>query len=106
MLWAVSLSKKIPIRITSYNVCYTKLLRSKDVSEYSGVNSDADLLYAGSPENWQKLANSLMLRYYMRISEKLPSYAKEGIEEIVANPSEYPIFTSNDDDAAMRNNFV
>lgn len=76
-------------------------LLSKDLSEYSGVNSDADLLYAGSPENWQKLANSLMLRYYMRISDKLPSYAKEGIEEIVANPSEYPIFTSNDDDAAM-----
>jgi hypothetical protein len=46
-----------------------------------------------------KMANSLMLRYYMRVSTKLPDYAKAGIEEIISSGA--PIFTSNDDDATM-----
>jgi hypothetical protein len=74
---------------------------SKSLGEYSGINQNADLIYSGSPAKWRKMANSLMLRYYMRLSEKLPDYAKAGIEDIVANPNQYPIFTSVDDDAAM-----
>jgi hypothetical protein len=50
---------------------------------------------------WRKFANSLMLRYYMRLSVKLPAYAKAGIEEILSNPAQYPIFASNADDATM-----
>ncbi len=42
-----------------------------------------------------------MLRYYLRVSTKLPEYAKVGIEEIISNPATYPIFTSVDDDATM-----
>lgn len=76
-------------------------LLSKPVSEYSGLNPAVDVLYNGNPAKWRKLANSLMLRYYMRVSTKLPDYAKSGIEEIVSNSSTYPIFTSNDDDATM-----
>ncbi len=76
-------------------------LLSKSASEYSGISSDADVLYDGSPSEWRKFANSLALRYYMRVSEKLPDYAKAGIEEIVSNPNEYPIFSSVEDDATM-----
>ncbi|NQU52688.1 MAG: SusD/RagB family nutrient-binding outer membrane lipoprotein, partial [Bacteroidetes bacterium] len=74
---------------------------SKSVGAYSGINPAADILYGGSPAQWRKLANTLMLRYYMRVSTKLGSYAKAGIEEIVSNAGTYPIFTSNDDDATM-----
>ena len=74
---------------------------SKPIEAYSGINADADVLYNGNPMAWRKMANSLLLRYYMRISSKLPSVAKDGIEAIVSNPSQYPIFTSNDDDATM-----
>ena len=58
------------------------------------LGANADLIYGGNPAKWRKLANSLMLRYYMRVSTKLPAYAKAGIEEIVSNAAQYPIFTS------------
>lgn len=76
-------------------------LLSKTAEAYTGIVENADVLYAGDPLKWRKLANSLMLRYYMRVSSKLPDYAKSGIEGIVADPATYPIFDSNDDDAAM-----
>ncbi|MCY1723211.1 SusD/RagB family nutrient-binding outer membrane lipoprotein [Prolixibacteraceae bacterium Z1-6] len=76
-------------------------LLSKTTGEYVGMDGNADFIYGGDPEKWRKMANSLMLRYYMRVSEKLPDYAKEGIEEIISNPNQYPIFTSSDDDATM-----
>ena len=37
----------------------------------------------------------------MRLSSKLPDYAKAGIEGIISDLATYPIFTSNDDDATM-----
>ncbi len=76
-------------------------LLSKPASSYPNVNPIADPLYGGNPAKWQKLANSLLLRFYMRISTKLPSVAKAGIEEIMNNPATYPIFSSNADEANM-----
>ncbi|MEP6628487.1 MAG: SusD/RagB family nutrient-binding outer membrane lipoprotein [Ginsengibacter sp.] len=76
-------------------------LLSKSKSEYSNNPGGVDLYYNGDPGKWRRLANSLALRYYMRISEKLPVDAKTGIEMIVGNPTDYPIITSASDDAAM-----
>ncbi|HEX8038163.1 MAG TPA: SusD/RagB family nutrient-binding outer membrane lipoprotein [Chryseosolibacter sp.] len=76
-------------------------LLSKPKSEYSSIVDDADVYYGGDPELWRKFANSLALRYYMRISSKLPAVAQAGIEKIVANPSQYPIIASSDEDVTM-----
>ena len=76
-------------------------LLSKDESEYVGIAPDADVFYGGDPAAWRKLANSLALRYYMRISEKKPGEAKAGIEKIIGNSSQYPIISSSDEDATM-----
>lgn len=76
-------------------------LLSKDASEYEGIVEASDVIYGGDPALWRKLANSLSLRYYMRISDKKPDVAKAGIEKIVADPDTYPIITSADEDAAM-----
>jgi hypothetical protein len=65
------------------------------------INDAADLIYNGDALKWRKFANSLMLRYYMRLSEKLPSFAEAGIAEVAGNASQFPIFTSIDDDATM-----
>ncbi|WPP50446.1 SusD/RagB family nutrient-binding outer membrane lipoprotein [Catalinimonas niigatensis] len=46
------------------------------------VNSAADLYLGGDTERWQRFANSLLLRYYMRISNKMPDVAKAGIEAV------------------------
>jgi hypothetical protein len=76
-------------------------LLSKPKSAYPNNPGSVDLYYNGDPEKWRKLANSLALRYYMRISEKLPDIAKTGIESIVNNPTDYPIITNASDDAIM-----
>lgn len=76
-------------------------LLSKSKSEYTGIVDNVDVIYNGNPAKWRKLANSLALRYYMRISGKKPEVAKAGIEKMVANPNTYPIITDNADDATM-----
>lgn len=76
-------------------------LLSKSKSEYSSIVDDVDVYYSGDPTKWRKFANTLMLRYYMRISVKEPAIAKAGVEKIVGNASLYPIFTSKSDDATM-----
>ena len=59
----------------------------------------ADLVYGGDMAKWQKLANSLQMRLYMRLSEADAGYAESGIASMVSNGD--PVFTSNDDNAAM-----
>lgn len=48
----------------------------------AGVVGANDLYYGGDAMKWQRFANSLLLRYYMRIAEKKPDVAKAGIEAI------------------------
>ena len=75
------------------------MLLSKSSAEYRNVVSKQDVLYKGNPEKWQKFANSLALRYYMRLQAKQPDVAKNGIAKIVGDPAKYPIITSAADDA-------
>jgi len=57
-----------------------------------------DLLFKGDVSKWQKFANSMRLRMAIRISEVSP-LGKQHIEEILGNPSKYPLMDSNDDNA-------
>jgi hypothetical protein len=70
-------------------------------SEFNSTVDAADVYYSGNSSKWRKFANSLALRYYMRLSEKLPDVAKAGIEKIATNPDQYPIILSTGDDATM-----
>ena len=76
-------------------------LLSKPSSEYTGIINDADVFYGGEAEQWRKFANSLLLRYYMRISDKMPDVAKAGIEKIAGDPNQYPVILEASDDATM-----
>ncbi|HLT07335.1 MAG TPA: SusD/RagB family nutrient-binding outer membrane lipoprotein [Cyclobacteriaceae bacterium] len=73
----------------SQEVIYTGIIedlkRAADIfagGSTEGLNAANDLYYGGNANNWQRFANSLLLRYYMRISEKKPDVAKAGIESI------------------------
>ncbi len=77
-------------------------LLSKDQNDYIGIDAAQDVLFGGDVTKWRKFANSLALRYYMRLSEKDPVTAKAGIEKIVDNPDEYPIILEASDDASMK----
>ena len=63
--------------------------------------SQGDFIYGGNIEQWQKFCNSLLLRLYIRISKADAATAQTGISEILTNPTKFPIFTSNGDDAQM-----
>jgi hypothetical protein len=76
-------------------------LLSKGQSEYMDINATQDLVYAGSVAKWRKFANSLALRYYMRISAKEGAIAKTGIEKIMASPDLYPVIKDAADDATI-----
>lgn len=70
-------------------------------TSYNSSTGPADIYYGGNSLKWRKFANSLALRYYMRLSEKLPSVAKSGVEKITGNPDKYPLILNVNDDAAM-----
>ncbi|MBS3771454.1 MAG: SusD/RagB family nutrient-binding outer membrane lipoprotein [Bacteroidales bacterium] len=76
-------------------------LLSKSQGAYQSINATQDVLFRGDAAKWRKFANSLALRYYMRISEKEPSVAEQGISNIYGNPSDYPLIISYNDDANM-----
>ncbi|VTR49416.1 SusD/RagB family nutrient-binding outer membrane lipoprotein [Sphingobacterium thalpophilum] len=69
---------------------------------YAGedVMNGSDLLYNNKKELWRKFNNSLLLRYYLRQSKRIPAAAK--IKTILDNPAQYPIFTSNADAAIVK----
>lgn len=63
-------------------------------SDFPEVSSSSDVFYGGDPEKWRKVANSLLLRYYLRLSDKRD--VKADVEAVAPN-----VFESNDDDWAM-----
>lgn len=74
-------------------------LLSKDNGSYENIVTAQDVLYNGDASKWRKFANSLALRYYMRLSAKDPTMAGAGIGKITANPSQYPLILDTSDDA-------
>jgi hypothetical protein len=75
------------------------VLLSKSASEYTNVSPKQDVVYNGNPEKWRKFANSLALRYYMRLQAKEPGIAEQGIKKITGDPSKYPLILTSTDDA-------
>lgn len=61
---------------------------------------EGDILFGGDVMRWKKYANSLRLRILMRLSDRMDPSA--GMQAIVSNPAQYPIITSNDDQAALQ----
>lgn len=76
-------------------------LLSKDDDEYEDISSTQDELFGGNVTQWRKLANSIALRYYMRLSEKNAELAQAGIEKIAGDPDQYPLILDAADDACI-----
>jgi len=74
-------------------------LLSKPTNDYRNIVSKQDVVYGGNIAKWQKFANSLALRYYMRLQAKEPAFAEEGIKRIADNPDRYPLIMVASDDA-------
>ena len=74
-------------------------LLSSERGSYENVASNQDVLYGGDVSKWRKFANSLALRYYMRLSAKEPGIAEQGIRKITSDPGKYPLIVGAEDDA-------
>jgi hypothetical protein len=74
-------------------------LLSKSANEYRNIVAKQDVIYRGDVSKWQKFANSLALRYYMRLQAKEPTFAEEGIKRIASDPDKYPLIRLAGDDA-------
>lgn len=78
-----------------YNGILNDLKEANTILGTTGEVVAGDLIYAGDMAKWKKLANSLRIRYLLRISGKRDVGAD--LREIVTNPSTAPIFESNAD---------
>ncbi len=76
-------------------------LLSGSQGDYEGISPVQDVILEGNVLRWRKFANSLALRYYMRLSEKVPAIAEAGIEKIVGDPEGYPIILNATEDVNM-----
>ncbi len=77
------------------------LLLSNSQDSYFSIQANQDILFAGDVAKWRKFGNSLLLRYYMRLSEKEPGIARQGIQAITSQPQTYPLILQAEDDANM-----
>ncbi len=65
-----------------------------DHAEITAVTSTSDVYYHGDPEKWSRFAYSLLLRYYLRLSNK--RNVQSDVEAIASK-----VFQDNDDDCTM-----
>lgn len=67
-------------------------------------NITGDVIYGGDLLKWKKLINSYSLRILISLSNKTNNAKLNVISrfnEIVGNPDQYPLFASNEDNAAL-----
>ncbi len=70
---------------------------SSNMDNLETFAANQDVFFGGDAEKWMRYANSLALRYYMRLSEKDPSYAQAGVTATLAKP----LISSVDEECAM-----
>lgn len=83
-----------------YEGILADLRKANELIDPAGPGIQGDILYNGDLARWQKFANSLRLRLLMRVSDKMDVSAE--MQQIVDNPGQYPVFESNDDNAALQ----
>jgi hypothetical protein len=65
---------------------------------------NGDIIYGGVASQWKKLVNAFRLRLLVHLSKKESNTnlsIKMQFQEIVSQPSKYPLFTSNADNAQL-----
>lgn len=83
-----------------YNDFFTELKTAGNNMDASKDKITGDVIFNGDVSKWKKLANSLRMRFAMRISNVAPQKAQEEFE--AALQDEGGIFQSNDDNALIQ----
>jgi len=75
----------------------------REANDLLGSSNEAvrgDILFGGNIVRWKKFANSLRIRVLMRISLRKDPSAE--LQQMLANPGQFPIFTGNDDHGVLQ----
>ena len=83
-----------------YAAFFNELTDACGALSLSGDKITGDVIYNGDVNKWKKLANSLRLRFAMRISDVDPDKAKQEFEEALM--ADGGVFTSAADDALIK----
>lgn len=86
-----------------YNGILEDLKKANELLKTGQATLNGDILYGGGSSSiikWRKLANSLRLRYLLRISKKKDVGSE--MQQIVIDPVNYPVFTGNADNAELK----
>lgn len=86
-----------------YTAILADLKKANEALATASGSFTGDLLYGGGSSSllkWRKLANSLRLRYLMRLSKK--KNVNTEMQAIVGDPVNNPVFTGNADNAEFR----
>lgn len=67
----------------------------------SFMKDSIDGMYGGDMTKWRKFNNSLYLRLLCRVSGRTEMNVGDKMTEILNNPTQYPIFSSNADNATV-----
>lgn len=60
-----------------------------------------DILYKNDVTKWRRFCNSLRLRLLLRVSKRPEMNSYTQMAEIINNPEQYPVFTSNEEAAIL-----
>lgn len=83
-----------------YNNFFVELKDAGAALAAGGDKITGDVIYNGDVAKWKKLANSLRLRFAMRISKVAPEKARQEFEEALA--ADGGVFAGNEDDALIK----
>lgn len=99
-----TLTPKFNTQKEVYQFLFQDLEKANDIYAANPVflNPSMDGMYGGNMAAWRKFNNSLYLRLLCRVSGRSEMNAGTKITEIIGNPTKYPVFTSNADNATVK----
>jgi hypothetical protein len=97
------IAPKFDTQETIYAAIIADLKKAADLFKAGGTDDlgQGDVLLAGDVGKWRKFCNSLRLRVAVRISNVDQSTSNAIINEVLNNPSDYPVLASNADNVEM-----
>jgi len=85
-----------------YRDIIAKLDTANTIMKVDGAAIAGDILYDNDILKWKKFANSLKMRLLLRMSDRDKAFATAQLTKMAGSATTYPIFESNDDNAALK----
>jgi hypothetical protein len=94
-------------RYNSQQEIYTKIIADLDSANKlfntaKAMSYGTDVLYNNNVSNWKRFCNSMLMRLLLRVSNRAEMDSWNRLRAMIANPVQYPVFTSNDQGAILK----